>query len=45
MSEGKFVIALKTAPTSGPPSILPPMPWPWYGQLGDAASRRCMPTS
>jgi len=38
MSERNFVIALKTGAHLGTARpILPPMPWPWYGQLGDEA--------
>jgi mono/diheme cytochrome c family protein len=38
MTERNFVIALKTGAHLGTARpILPPMPWPWYGQLGDDA--------
>ena len=38
MSERNFVIALKSGAHLGTArTILPPMPWQWYGQLGDEA--------
>ena len=46
MNERNFVIALKTGAHLGTARpILPPMPWPWYGQLGDEAleGHLCLP--
>jgi hypothetical protein len=38
MTERNFVIALKTGAHLGTARpVLPPMPWPWYGQLGEDA--------